>query len=111
MSGKHLLDQCDPLRGWNVGQADQTTLGQLADEDEMAEVGIDGYQHAVVSSGLLQEALVTRITPEATCLDDIVTLSPQPVGKAPAGTTVDQESHLTATATASSESFAIAAWA
>ena len=75
----------------------------------MTEVGIDGDEDTTFPGRPLQDGGITRIAPALPCLDDIVSFLAQPVRQAPAGTSVNEEPHLRATWTASSESLAMTA--
>ena len=86
-------------------------MGCTMQEDELAEIHVDGHDHPAFSDCQLKECAITRIRAQLTYERDIVALLNQPVGKTPAGTGVYKESHPPATETAARESPATTACA
>lgn len=108
---ENLLHQSDTLCHWHVGQPDQANVGYAVQEDELAEIHIDGHYHSPFRSGDLKECSITRIPTEFIGKEYVVALVDQPVGKASTGTGVYKESHPPATDTAARESPATTACA
>lgn len=105
------LQQGDALCGRDIGKSHQAAMGRVLGEDQLAKIGIDGHQDAMLLHGTAQKLPVPWIRAEITTLDGVVSLGAQPLGETPAGATIDEEFHSPVTFTASSTSWAITAWA
>ena len=86
-------------------------MGCTVQEDELAEIRVDGHDHPAFGDCRLKECPITWIRTQFTYERDIVALLNQPVGKPPAGAGVYKESHPPATETAARESPATTACA
>lgn len=111
MPPKQFFHHGDALRARNVGKADHPAVPRAAEEDQRAEIGIDGDQDPVLGGGPLENDGVAGVSSAFTRFDDVVSLLAQPGGEATARATIDEKPHFPATLTASSESCAITAWA
>lgn len=58
----------------------------------LSEVGVDGDQNAIVSSGYLEKLPVARVQTQRSGLDCVLALPSQPVGQAATGTPINEES-------------------
>ena len=86
-------------------------MSDAVQEDELAEIRVDGHYHSVFVGRELQECSVTRIRAEFNGEQYVVASLNQPVGKALARAGVYKESHPPATDTAARESPATTACA
>lgn len=109
MGGEDLFHETDTPCRWQVGQANQTGVLAALQEDEAAEMLVQGNQDPFFRCGLGEQGSIARIRPELPRLQDIVPLFFEPVGDAATCTVVDQESHASYAFTASMESFAMTA--
>ena len=109
MSLDQLGHQSDPLRHRNVRQPNQPRVRLVVEVDQLTEVGIHADQDPVLAVRELEERPVSRIGSELPSFNNIVALSPKPVGEHPAGAAVNQESQASATETVASVSRAITA--
>ncbi len=109
MLGKEHIHEGNTRFGGDIRQPDHSRVSLARGEDQLPEVLIHRNKDPLLGICPHQEDSVSRIGSPLLGFYDIVPPLTKPVRQPSAGTSVDQESHLTATWTASRESFAMTA--
>ncbi len=74
MGGEDLVHETDTPCHWQVGQANQTGVLAALQEDEAAEMLVQGNQDPFFRCGLGEQGSIARIRPELPRPQDIVPL-------------------------------------
>lgn len=109
------LDYCancfDSLEHSNIGQEDQSRVGNSSQVDQFSKVLVHGDENPVFCSCSFQQSPVAWIRAEGLGFNNVMTVVAQPLRQLPTGASVDQESHGAATETGARVSPAITVWA
>ena len=111
MLGKEHLHEGNTRFGGNIRQPDHSRVSLTRGVDQLPEVLVHRNEDPLLGICPYQDVSVSRVGSSLAGFEDIVPPLTNPVRQPTTGASVDQEFHLTATWTASRESFAMTAWA
>jgi hypothetical protein len=93
------------------GRRTSPACGTSSNVHEFPKVGINCHQDAPICGSAFKQHPITRVRPKVRGLEDIMTLTTQPLRQTMTSTPVNEKPHGAATTTASSVSRAITACA
>ena len=103
--------QCNaPLRR-NIGEADESRMGDIVQEYQLPEIGIDGHQNPVFGIRTFEQRPIARVGTNLASFENIVPALPQPIRELPSRAPIDEKHHRSATVTADRVSLATIACA
>src|ERR671918_828098 len=106
---QNLRHQGDPRGRRHIRESDEASVRSAPNVKQSSEVRTDCHQDPAAVGRPAKQGEVAGIRAERPRLDDVVALSPKPLGEAPPGASVDQELHGVETRTPSILSWAMTA--